>query len=68
MMEIEAGLWGVVQAGFTHTSSFEEGLYYTGLLAKETTCSQPTLPRALYWMHTLHVFYNVPDRHGRAGE
>ena len=69
MMEIEAGLWGVVQAGSMYTtSSFEEGLFYTGLLAMEATRSQPTLPRALYWIHTLHVFYNVPDRNGRAGE
>ena len=29
---------------------------YTGLLAKEATPSQPTLPRALYSTHTLHVF------------
>ena len=68
MMEIEAGLWGVVQSGSIHTSSFEEGLCYTGLLAKEATRSQPTLPRAPYWIHTLHVFYNVPDRNGQAGE
>ena len=47
----------------------KQGLYvHTALLAKEATPSQPTLPRALYWIHTLHVFYNVPDRNGRAGE
>ena len=71
MMEIEAGLCVLLRQGPYYDSwmslkhsSLEESLMNTNW----TTAQQPTLPRALYWIHTLHVFYNVPDRNGRAGK
>ncbi len=68
MMELEAGLWGVVKAGYTLTLPSRKEAFFALTHNSQKQHSQPTLPQCTF-IHTHPAcIYNVPDSNGLAGK